>query len=51
MKLGRFAESEEDAKKRETEEMETANAITVGSRCEVTLTNGVKRRGSVMFVG
>lgn len=52
MKLGRFADqSVEDAKKREIEEQEAADAISVGARCEVTLNQGVKRRGTVMFVG
>ena len=52
MKLGRFSEqSSEDAKKREAEEEEAVKTITVGSRCEVTVGNESKRRGTVMYVG
>ena len=53
MKLGQYKEvsPEEEEKKRQKEkqEQEEADAIKVGSRCEVQV--GGKKRGVVMFVG
>ena len=55
MKLGQFAErdpaAEEEARVREEAEKREAEAISVGSRCEVTLPGTVAKRGTVMFVG
>lgn len=55
MKLGQFADrgaasvtAKEEA---ERKEKETADAITVGSRCEVTVAQSSPKRGTVMFVG
>ena len=55
LKLGRFAEKD-DAMKEEEEEKERqdkmeAEAITIGSRCEVLLPHEAPKRGTVMFVG
>ena len=55
MKLGRFADKDpakeaEEAAKQEEEHLQ-AEAITVGSRCEVTISGGMPKRGVVMFVG
>eukprot|EP00731_Ephydatia_muelleri_P027709 Em0019g582a len=55
LKLGRFAEKD-DATKEEEEEKERqdkmeAEAITIGSRCEVLLPQEAPKRGTVMFVG
>ena len=54
MKLGRFADkgkdSQEGAEEEEREKAE-ADAIPVGSRCEVTFQKSSPRRGAVMFVG
>lgn len=55
LKVGRFAEKDATAKKeeeeREREDKAAAEAITIGSRCEVTLPNDAPKRGTVMFVG
>ena len=55
MKLGQFAEkdpaAEDKAKAREEAEKREAEAIAVGSRCEVTLPEATAKRGTVMFVG
>ena len=55
LKVGRF-EEKDDASKKEEEEKERqdkmeAEAITIGSRCEVTFLHEPPKRGSVMFVG
>ncbi|KXJ07531.1 Tubulin-folding cofactor B [Exaiptasia diaphana] len=53
-KLGRFAETtaedEEQKKAKEKREQEEAEAIPVGSRCEIRI-GGNAKRGEVMFVG
>ena len=55
MKLGQFAErdpaAEEEARAREEAEKREAEAIPVGSRCEVTLPGTTAKRGTIMFVG
>ena len=55
MKLGQFAEkdtaAEAEAAAREEAEKKTAEAIPVGSRCEVALPGTVAKRGTVLFVG
>ena len=55
MKLGQFAErdpaAEEEAREREETEKREAEAVPVGSRCEVTLPGATAKRGTVMFVG
>lgn len=55
MKLGQYAEKDEAAiaeeKEKEEEEKKEADAIPVGSRCEVTLPKAMPKRGTVMFVG
>ena len=55
MKLAQFAEKDPDASKeaaaREMEEKKMAEAIAVGSRCEVVLPGSMPRRGIVMFTG
>ena len=54
MKLGRFAEgtgSHELAEEVEKKEREKADAIPVGSRCEVTVAKSIPKKGTVMFVG
>ena len=55
MKLGQFAErdpaAEEEARAREEAEKREAEAVPVGSRCEVTLPGATAKRGTVMFVG
>lgn len=54
-KLGQFKEKtpEEIQQEKERAQMEetAAKAITVGSRCEVTVSNAPPKRGVVMFVG
>ena len=55
MKLGQFAERDptaiaEAAARDEAEKM-AAEAVPVGSRCEVALPGTVPKRGTVMFVG
>jgi len=54
-KLGRFADKdpakEAEAAARKEEERTLAEAITMGSRCEVTTAGGMTMRGQVMFVG
>ena len=54
MNLGQFAHqstSSEAAEEAEGKEKELANAIAVGSRCEVTIAKTAPKRGTVMFVG
>ena len=57
MKLGRFTDEGKDSQggeqeeERERQEKAEADAIPVGSRCEVTLQKSTPRRGTVMFVG
>ena len=52
MKLGRFAEKDpEEDKRREKEEEELAQSISIGSRCEVSILKATAKRGVVMFVG
>ena len=52
MKLGRFAEKDPQAQSEADEkEKAEADAIPVGSRCEISLPKAVPRRGTVMYVG
>ena len=55
MKLGQFAEKDPSAEAetavREEADRKEAEAIPVGSRCEVALPGTVPKRGTVMFVG
>ena len=55
MKLGQFAErdpaAEAEAAAREEADKKEAEAVPVGSRCEVALPGAVPKRGTVMFVG
>jgi tubulin-folding cofactor B len=55
MKLAQFVErdpaAEEEARAREEADKREAEAIPVGSRCEVTLPGATAKRGTVMFVG
>lgn len=54
-KIGQFKEKTPEEIQQEKEqaqmEEEAAKAITVGSRCKVTVKNAPPRRGVVMFVG
>lgn len=54
-KLGQFKqktpEEIQQQKEKEQQEEAAAKAITIGSRCEVRLSNQPSRRGVVMFVG
>ena len=55
MKLGQFADhsaaASETPEEAERREKEVADAIAVGSRCEVTVAQMAPKRGIVMFVG
>ena len=51
MKLGQFADRSAASKEAEEREKEMAEAIAVGSRCEVTVGQTSPKRGIVMFVG
>ena len=52
MKLAQFAErNPEAAEEMERKQKEAADAIPVGSRCEVTVAKAAPKRGTVMFVG
>ena len=55
MKLGQFADhsptASETPEEAERREKEVADAIVVGSRCEVTVAQMAPKRGTVMFVG
>lgn len=55
MKLGQFADrsaaSEAAKEEAERKEKDMAAAITVRSRCEVTVGQSSAKRGTVMFVG
>lgn len=54
-KLGQFKvktpEEIQDEKEKAQQEEAAAKALTVGSRCEVKVSNAPARRGVVMFVG
>jgi len=50
--MGRFAASSESKEEQEQDASEVANAIPLGSRCEVDTGDvGLKKRGAVRFVG
>ena len=55
MKLAQFAEKDPEAVRqaaeKERKEKEMAEAIAVGSRCEVVLPGTLPKRGTVMFTG
>ena len=51
MKLGRFAEKDSKAGADPEAEEREADAIPVGSRCEISLPEYAPRKGTVMFVG
>ena len=51
MKLGQFADRSEASEEAGRKEKEMADAIVVGSRCEVTVGETSPKRGTVMFVG
>ena len=53
MKLGRFSDNNDEAatQKLLQEEEEQASRISVGARCQVTISEGSARRGTVMYVG
>ena len=51
MKLGQFADRSAASEEAGEREKEMAEAITVGSRCEVTVGQTAAKRGTVMFVG
>lgn len=50
--MGRFSEDyEKKVQEKEEFERKESERIQVGSRCEVTIDNTLKRRGVVKFVG
>ena len=53
MKLGRFSDRNDDTAREKVlqEEEQLASRITVGSRCQVTVSGAPSRRGTVMYVG
>ena len=51
MKLGQFSEHSAASEEAGEREKEMADAIAVGSRCEVTVGQTAAKRGTVMFVG
>ena len=51
MKLGQFADRSTASTEAAEREKEMADAMAVGSRCEVTVGQTSAKRGTVMFVG